>query len=427
LGVRFRGFDGLKDSQKISVVVVSSSVGKNPRELSYSFVFDEVYRLVQNRISVYVITSKTEKESLSYGIHFSGIEKKIDPQAINLTLKNITRYPLISLLRKPQSFYYENLYARYIIRTADKNSVDLIHAHFAYSEGFASSLAKSLIKKPLIITCHGYDINIVPEVGYGIRLSKRYDALVRIALRKADAIICVSSRLMEEVLKLGINPQKTFVIFNAVDLELFRPPTKRELDDMKEVRNQFGVDEDDFLIFNARHLRPVYGLEYLVSAAKLVTDRIKKAKFLIAGEGELKEKLNTLIHHLRVEKNVKLIGSVPRALMPKLMRAASLYVNTSLCDGMSPSMLEAFASGVPIVSFDVGGANDIIDDGVNGFLVPPKDYKTLAAKIIYLLENPDLLRNFSANARKKAEERFDANKRICRIIDVYRKTMGDSS
>jgi len=292
----------LKDSRKISVVVVSSSVGKTPRDLSYSFVFDEVYRLAQNRISVHIITSKTEKESLSYGIHFSGIEKKIDPQAINVTLKNITRYPLISLLREPQSFYHENLYATHIIRTADKNSVDLIHAHFAYPEGFASALAKSLIKKPLIITCHGYDINIVPEVGYGIRLSKACDALVRIALRNADAIICVSSRLRKEVLKLGINPEKTFLIFNAVDLELFRPPTKKELDDIKKVENQFGVNEDDFLIFNARHLRPIYGLEYLIYATKLVTDRIKKAKFLIAGEGELKEKLNTLIHGLRVEK-----------------------------------------------------------------------------------------------------------------------------
>jgi glycosyltransferase involved in cell wall biosynthesis len=408
-----------------SLAIISASVGKTPKDISYSFVFDEAYRLAQKNLDVHIIRSKFEEDSYSYGISFHGV--KSNPKALALTVKNLSIYPTTSLLRKPTSIYWENLYATNVSKIVKKYNISLIHAHFAYPEGFVGLLAKKENKKPLIITCHGYDINVLPEIGYGIRLSKKYDALIRLTLENANAIICVSNRLRKEVLKLGINPEKTFVIFNAVDLELFKPPAKKELDDIKGVRNQFGVDEDDFLIFNARHLRPVYGLEYLISAAKLVTDCIKKAKFLIAGEGELKEKLNTLIHHLRVEKNVKLIGSVPRALMPKLMRAASLYVNTSLCDGMSPSMLEAFASGVPIVSFDVGGANDIIDDGVNGFLVSPKDYKTLAAKIIYLLENPDLLRNFSANARKKAEERFDANKRICRIIDVYRKTMGDSS
>ena len=100
--------------------------------------------------------------------------------------------------------------------------------------------------------------------------------------------------------------------------------------------------------------------------------------------------------------------------MPKLMQATSLYVNTSLSDGMSPSMLEACSSGIPIVSFNVGGAGDIIDDGINGFLVPPKEYKMLASKIIYMLETLDIIRKFGVNARKKAEEHFDVSKRISR-------------
>jgi len=123
---------------------------------------------------------------------------------------------------------------------------------------------------------------------------------------------------------------------------------------------------------------------------------------------------------MNLEKNVMLIGSVQRSLMPRLMQASSLYVNTSLADGMSPSMLEACASGLPIVSFDVRGAGDIVDDGVNGFLVPVKNWKMLAARIAYLIQNADMLRNMSRMAREKAQEKFDINKRIDIIMSIYK-------
>jgi glycosyltransferase involved in cell wall biosynthesis len=408
-------------TKKISVAIISGPVGKTPEDIPYSFVFDEVYRLAKRGVNVHVIRSKIEGDSFSYGINYHGIEKKIDHRALIMGVRNIAWYPPISLLRKPTTLYWENLYALNVSRVIERNNIDLIHAHFAYPEGFIGALAKRVIRRPLIVTCHGYDINEVPEVGYGIRLSKKYDTLVRMALKNADAIICVSSNLRKEILKLGISAKKTFVVFNAVDLELFRPPRKHELNDIREIRKRFEVGEDDFLILNARNLRPVYGIEYLIYAAKIVTEQIKNAKFIIAGEGELNEKLNAMIKNMRLQKHVKLVGKVPRALMPKLMRASSLYVNTSLADGMSPSMLEACASGIPIVSFDVGGASDVIDDGVNGFLVPLKDYKMLASRIIYLLQNMDVLKRMAARARKKAEELFNANNRIDAIMSIYQK------
>jgi len=415
-------------NRSLSIAVLSSRVGKSPEAIIRSFVFDEVYRLAQRGINIHLVTSKKERSSISYGIHFHGIEggKRIDVRVLNLFLKNITNYPPISLFRNPKRLYWENLYALNVSRVIERNDVDLIHAHFAYPEGLVGLLVKRKINKPLIVTCHGYDINIVPEISYGIRLKKSYDALVRLVLKESDAVICVSRRLRKEVLKLGAPREKTFVVFNAVDLSSFRPSLKHELSEVSEMRRNIGISEEDFLILNARNLKPVYGIEYLIYTAKIVTEHIKNAKFVIAGQGELREKLNAMIRDMGLNKNVKLIGTVPKALMPKLMRAASLYVNTSLADGMSPSMLEACASGLPIVSFDVGGANDIIDDGVNGFLVPLKDYKTLASRIIYLLQNPDIIKRMGTMARKKAEERFNMNTRINAIISIYQKTITDS-
>ena len=394
--------------KRLSVAVISGRVGKSPREITRCFVFDEIYRLAGRGIEVHVIRSKMEKESMSYGIHFYGIERKIDIQAAALLLKNIANYPPISFLRNPKRLYWENLYALNVSRVI-KSLVGL--------------LAKRRTGKPLIVTVHGYDINIVPEIGYGIRLNKKLDILVRMVLKQADAIICVSPELRRKVLKLGVPKEKLFIVFNGIDLNLYRPPSEKESNEINDVRRSLGVNEDDFLILNARHLRPVYGLEYLIKAAKLVTENIKNVKFIIAGDGPLYKQLHNMVCCLGLEKNVRLIGLVPRFLMPKLMQASDIYVNTSLSDGMPPSLLEAIACGKPVISFDVGGARDIIDNNINGFLVPVKDYKMLASKIIYLLKNPHFMKNMGLKARKKAEDKFDINKRIDKITSIYEKIM----
>ena len=409
--------------KRLSVAVISGRVGKSPREITRCFVFDEIYRLAGRGIEVHVIRSKMEKESMSYGIHFYGIERKIDIQAAALLLKNIANYPPISFLRNPKRLYWENLYALNVSRVIERNNIDLIHAHFAYPEGLVGLLAKRRTGKPLIVTVHGYDINIVPEIGYGIRLNKKLDILVRMVLKQADAIICVSPELRRKVLKLGVPKEKLFIVFNGIDLNLYRPPSEKESNEINDIRRSLGVNEDDFLILNARHLRPVYGLEYLIKAARLVTENIKNVKFIIAGDGPLYKQLHNMVCCLGLEKNVRLIGLVPRFLMPKLMQASDIYVNTSLSDGMPPSLLEAIACGKPVISFDVGGARDIIDNNINGFLVPVKDYKMLASKIIYLLKNPHFMKNMGLKARKKAEDKFDINKRIDKITSIYEKIM----
>jgi glycosyltransferase involved in cell wall biosynthesis len=402
--------------------VLSSQVGKTPEEHSLPFVFDEVYRLAKRGIRVHVVRTKIERDCISYGVYFHGLEKKADLGFFGVISKNITEYPLISLLR--QNFlqlYWENLYALNAIRIAKKNTVDVIHAHFAYPEGFVGVLVKNATRKPLVITCHGYDINTVPEIGYGVRLRKEYDALVHTALRRADAVISVSTRTKEKIVELGADPEKVFVILNGVDLELFRPPNERDTEDLMEVRKRFEVSEDEFLILNARHLYPVYGIHYLIYAMKIITQRVKNVKLIIAGEGPLRKTLLELAQKLEVNKYVRFVGTVPRTLMPKLMQASSIYVNASLSDTTPISLIEATASGLPIVSSDVGGISDVVINGFNGFLCPPRDPKAIADIILYLLENPSEIKRVGLNGRKLSEERFNIERKIDKIVEIYRK------
>jgi len=210
-------------AENLSVAIISSAVGKTPEDITHSFVFDEAYRLAKRGISVHVVRSKFEGSSISYGIHFHGIERKIDFQAIKSLLRNIANYPPLSLLRRPINLYWENLYALNVSRIIERNNIDLIHAHFAYPEGLVGLLAKIITRKPLIVTLHGYDILVEPDVNFGLRLRKRYDDIIRHVIRKADAIVVNSNAVYLEALKLGVSKEKLNLIPLGVDLERFNP------------------------------------------------------------------------------------------------------------------------------------------------------------------------------------------------------------
>lgn len=141
---------------EISVAIVSGSVAKTPKAISYSFVFDEAFKLAKNRINVHVIRSKAERDSFVHGIYFHGMKKSIDAQAFRTMLANVSRYPPSYLLRNPKSVYWEYWENRLSSNLTDvirNNRIDLIHAHFAYPEGQVGLLSKK--KNWQTLDCHG--------------------------------------------------------------------------------------------------------------------------------------------------------------------------------------------------------------------------------------------------------------------------------
>mgnify|MGYP000179702338 CR=1 FL=1 len=176
------------------LLVVSSIVGKTPEDITYSFVFDEITRLMRRGIEVHVARSKFEGSGYSYGIYFHDLRNDIMLTAIPYTLKVLKCYPFISLLRIPINIYRTSIYSYSIHKLIEEIEPDVIHAHFAYPEGWVAALAKLSLNTstPLVVTLHGYDILTEPSVGYGIRLYKHYDLIVRKVLEKADAVIVAS-------------------------------------------------------------------------------------------------------------------------------------------------------------------------------------------------------------------------------------------
>jgi glycosyltransferase involved in cell wall biosynthesis len=359
------------------------------------------------------VRSKIEKDSFSYDMRFHGIERRIDNGAIRMIPRTLSLCPLISLLRKPTSIYWENLYAESVSRVVEKNNVDLIHAHFAYPEGLVGLLAKRKTKKPLIITVHGYDILIEPSVGYGVRLSRKIDAVIRMVLNQADAIIAASKETFNETCRIVNDADKVQLIPNGVDVERFNPDL-----DGSHIRKELGI-EGGTVVFSLKGHEPQYGLEYLIRAASIVTEKKNDVLFVIGGDGSLRHYHEQLATKLGVKEKIMFIGRIPPTEVPYYDAMSDIVVVPSLQEAFGLVISEAMACGKPVIGTKVGGIPDQIIDSYNGFLVQPRDPKEIAEKILRLIENPEEAKRMGMNGRKIAEKKFDISKRIDRIVSLY--------
>jgi glycosyltransferase involved in cell wall biosynthesis len=402
-----------------SVCIIASSIGKSPIEMPQSFVFDEALRLSRRSLDIHIATSKLNHEVSSYGMRFHGITRVTEPQVIPFLVRNLINYPFISLSRNLLRIYWESLYALNVSKVIEKYDVDLIHAHFAYPEGFVGVLAREKIKRPLIVTIHGYDLLTEPSVGYGLRLHKHYDLIVRSVLGKADAIILASKALYREASRILSNNEigKIHLIPNGVDVNKFNPSI-----DGSEIKRLYKA-EGKYIVFTARYHRPVYGIAYLIMAAKLVISKRKDVVFIIGGDGPLLNYHKELTGKLGVKDYIVFTGAIPRDIIPKYYAASDIVVVPSLQESWGLVATEAMACGKPVIASNVGGLPDQIIDGFNGFLVPSRSPKAIADKILYLLENPSEARRIGRNGRMLAEEKYDIEKRVDKIIEIYKKLL----
>ena len=204
---------------------------------------------------------------------------------------------------------------------------------------------------------------------------------------------------------------------NGVDLKRFNPNI-----DGSCIRRKLDV-ENKFIVFTVRHHEPKYGIEYLIRAASLVLKEKKDVVFIIGGDGSLRPYYEELASKLGVRNRIVFTGRIPQAELPYYYAASDVVVVPSLQEAWGLVVTEAMASGKPVIGTRVGGIVDQIIDGYNGFLVPPRDPRAIAEKILWLIENPDEIKRIGMNGRKLAEEKFDIEKRVDRIVELYKELL----
>jgi len=287
---------------------------------------------------------------------------------------------------------------------------DVLHAHYVTNYGLFGALCNF---KPFVLTAWGSDVLAVPEARL-ISLVKRRLAIF--ALKKADVITCDAEHMKEAMKKLGVPQEKIELIYFGVDTHKFSPSHKSS-----RLKAKLEIDDSPTVI-SLRNIEPIYDVETLVKSAPLVLEKIPETKFVIAGKGSEEKKLRELAKSLGVASNVKFVGFIPNEELPDYLNTVDVYVSTALSDaGIAASTAEAMACEIPVVITDVADNKKWVENGVSGFLVPIKDPKALAEKIIYLLKREDVRRQFGKISRQIIEERNNYYREMEKMEDIYKE------
>jgi len=213
-------------------------------------------------------------------------------------------------------------------------------------------------------------------------------SLVRFTLRRSSALVVPSQYLREVFSAHRIHGD---VVPNIIDLERFRPRT--------EPRSGNALH-----ILVPRNLEPIYDVGTAVRALQILRNALPQVRMTVAGSGPERERLERLARELGVADAIEFCGRVERDVMASLYRDADVVVNPSLVDNMPNSVLEALASGVPVVSTNVGGVPYIVRDGATALLVPPAAPAELAAAVRRVLEDATLATRLRRNGLRDVQQ-----------------------
>ena len=288
---------------------------------------------------------------------------------------------------------------------------DIVHAHHAFTPTPLLSISSAeKLKVPSILTNHTIFLasdakHIWTPISYVLYPYRRY-------INKASLITAVS-RAAAKFIEYFAKGKEIVVVPNGVDVERFTITMGETI----------SLPEESIILYVGRL---VYrkGLHVLVRAMPSVLKEIPDTQLLIVGGGYMYGFLKMLIKSLNLEENVKMLGFIPDEKLLELYASSHLFVLPSLyCESFGVALLEAMASGRPIIASNVGGIPEVVEDGVTGLLFRSGDVQELADKIIKVLNDNKLAQTLAFNARKLVKERYSWTVIAGKIEDLYEETL----
>jgi sugar transferase (PEP-CTERM/EpsH1 system associated) len=243
---------------------------------------------------------------------------------------------------------------------------------------------------------------------------------IRKKIRKAlspwiSRFVTVSEELKRWLVHdVGIPEEKVIQIINGVDTKRFKPQESKRM-----FKKKFRFDEDSFIIGVVGRLDLVKDHDTILNAFRLFCSRNKniKVKVIVIGTGPHEEKLRMRAKEMNISDNVMFLGD--KDDVPQYYNCMDIYILSSIAEGISNTILEAMACGLPVIATHIGGTPELIDDNETGFLFSPGDYAGLSQKISVYFNNPEVVERHGINGRRKAEEHFSLSRMVRRYEEIY--------
>ena len=278
---------------------------------------------------------------------------------------------------------------------------DIIHAQ-SIGMGIPGFLAKIFLKKTFVVYGRGSEVYL-PST-FMNRISK-------LVLKNGDVIIALTEDMKRGMQKFY--DRDILVLSNGIDFERFKNLSR------EGIRKRLKINDDEKIITFVGTLHSIKGVKYLIKAMEFIIKRDKSIKLMLVGDGEDREELESLVEELDLKECIKFVGKVQNEDIPQYMVASDVFVLPSLSEGFPVAILEAIASGLPIITTKVRGLPEIVKDGENGFLVEPKNPKEIAEKVLLILEDEELREIIKRRNKEKVKE-YTWEGVVERLEQVYR-------
>ncbi|MBI4358111.1 MAG: glycosyltransferase [Candidatus Omnitrophica bacterium] len=293
----------------------------------------------------------------------------------------------------------------FLTRFMKAERIDFIQTHFSHAD-ILGSLAGRFARVRKIVTARRDE---------GFWRSKGQLFLSRYFNQYADRVL-VNSQAVREAVKVqeGVSSRKIHVIHNGVDLSKFYPSAEIR----KAKRLELGLKDHEFvmgMIANMRH--EVKGHRFMIKALSYIAAEATNVKLVFVGDGPLETSLERYADHKKVLDQILFLGA--RRDVPELTNAMDLICAPSLSEGFSNTVLEAMATGKPVIATNVGGNPEVILNGETGILIRPRDARAIAEQTSFLIEHVEIREKLGHAARKQVESEFSVERMVKQYEEFY--------
>ena len=396
--------------------------------LSQTFILNQIIGLLDMEYDVEIfaqfnpkeekVHSDVEKYRLMERVHYFDIPndkiKRIS-KAVFLVITNFYKKPL-KILKSLSVFKYGkkalSLKLLYILIPFLGKNFDIVYCHFGNNGILGTYLKEMGVSGKLVTTFHGYDMSSF--------ITSNDNNVYKNLFLNGNLFLPVSDYWKKKLIKIDCNEKKIIVHRMGINLKKFR---------FSERRKQSG---EPIKILTIGRLVEKKGHEYAIQAIIKVLKKYRNIEYIIAGDGPLRSKLEDLISELGIKNYVKFLGAVEQNEVSKLYQQAHIFILPSITanngdqEGIPIVLMEAQATGLPIISTYHSGIPEVVVDGKSGFLIPEKDVDALTKKLEYLIEHPELWSKVGNYGRKFIEEKYDIEKLNLQLIKIFNASLTDN-
>ncbi len=303
---------------------------------------------------------------------------------------------------------------RTILESLREFRPDVVHTHSAKGGILGRAAAWCLGVRTIVHTVHG-----APFHPYQSAWARSFfRGCERWGAKRCHGLVSVADAMTDLLVSAGVAPREKFTtIYSGIEVEpLLQSHRLREA-----VRSQLGYRPEHVVIGKIARLFHLKGHEYLIEAAKRLVRAAPLVRFLLVGDGVLRDQLQRQIRAAGMEEHFQLVGLVPPQEIPGVVAAMDIVVHTSLREGLARALVHGLLAGKPVVSFDIDGAREVVLDGITGYLITPKDSGALAAALLRLAEDTTLRTRMGGQGRGRCAERFCHHRMTHEIRCLYQR------